>query len=230
VISVAPSTPIHDAAALMLARRFSAVPVVDDQDVLVGIVSEGDLLRRRELRTECQRPRWLEFFLTPAQLAEEYTRSRGRFVRDVMTDGVVTIQPEATLQEAVEVMTRHRIKRLPVLKDGRLVGIISRSDVLGALARTVPAKDPVAVDDETIRSAILSEIAGQDWGRVANVCVAVDSGVVTLSGTVRGKHESLAACVAAENTPGVKAVVDQLKWLACKSGERVPGPEQSRRR
>jgi CBS domain-containing protein len=212
VLSAAPSTPIREAAWLMLTHRFSALPVVNNEDVLVGIVSEGDLLRRRELGTERLRPRWLEFFVSPAELAEEYSRSCGRIVGEVMTSKVITIAPEATLAEAVELMTSQHVKRLPVLKDGRMAGIIARSDVLRALARSLPIAPCNVVEDDAIRTAIIAELGRQEWGSHAKFDVAVNKGVVTLSGCILGEREGLAARVLAENMPGVKAVIDRLEW------------------
>jgi CBS domain-containing protein len=125
VMTVSLSTPIREAADLMLNRHFSALPVVDQNDTLVGIISEGDFLRRGELGSEVRRPRWLQYLVSPGKLADEYVRSHGRLVEEVMTREVITIDADASVEEAVDRMLDNRIKRLPVLTDSKLVGIVA---------------------------------------------------------------------------------------------------------
>src|SRR6516162_527081 len=134
VISVSPDESVTDAARLMLQKKISGLPVVDDRGNLVGVVTEGDFLRRTEIGTKRQRPRWVEFFIGPGQLAGEYTRFSGRKVRDVMTHDVQTATPETPLSEVVRIMERHHIKRLPVIEDGKMVGIVTRANLLHAMA------------------------------------------------------------------------------------------------
>src|SRR5215468_4495533 len=122
VVSVQPATTILQAAQLMLQHRISGLPVVDRDGQVIGIVTEGDFLRRAETGTQRQRPRWLEFLIGPGRLAEEYVRSSSRRVEDVMTRSVHAIDEDMPLSDIVDLMERHRIKRLPVLRDRRLVG------------------------------------------------------------------------------------------------------------
>lgn len=225
VISIEPSAIVAQAARLMLAQRISGLPVVRRDGALVGVISEGDLLRRSELGTEIQRPHWLEFFVSPGKAADEYVHAHGRKVDEVMTRAPVTIEPSAPLEEAVEMMTRQRIKRLPVVGEGKLVGILARSDVMRALARALPGAGAVssgtgtarAVSDAQIRADVLAEFAKQSWGHNL-IRVHVEGGVVDLSGTILDERERLAARVAAENVRGVTAVVDHLVWIEPVSG------------
>jgi CBS domain-containing protein len=201
---------------LMLQNKISGLPVADAKGQLVGMVTEGDFLRRGELGTRRQRSRWLEFLLGPGRLADEYVQSSGRKVSQVMTPDPKSITPQTPLEEVVRVMERHRIKRLPVVHDGKVVGIVSRSDLLNALARVVREVKPVAGDDATIREQIIAECANQPWAPHINV--AVRDGVVRLSGVITDDRARQAFIVAAENVPGVKAVQDQLAWIEPTSG------------
>jgi CBS domain-containing protein len=211
-VTVHPSTPIAKAAQLMLERHVSGLPVVDADDRLVGIVSEGDFLRRAELGTERQRSKWLEFFVSPGKAADEYVRAHGRLVSEVMTSQVATISPYTPISAAVEMMEKENVKRLPVVFRDKLVGVVTRSDLLRALLQALPG-DEAAGQDEQIETAILKELEKQSWSRNGSIRVGVANGVATLSGTIFDDRERLAAKVAAENAPGVKAVVDDLTWI-----------------
>jgi len=217
VISVAPSTPIPDAARLMLAHRISGLPVVASDGALVGMVSEGDFLRRGELGTQRKRSWWLELLVGPGTIADDYVRAHGRKVGEVMSSDIETTRRNATLDEVVETMSRRRIKRLPVVENGKLVGIVSRSDLLRAMADALPIADAAVVDDERIRTDILSELARQSWGGQM-IHVHVDHGAVELSGAIFDERERQAAHVVAENVPGVRSVSDQLAWIEPMSG------------
>lgn len=225
VISVEPSATVAEAARLMLADRISGLPVTTRDGTLVGMISEGDLLHRGELGTERKRPSWLEFLVGPGALADEYVRTHGRKVEQVMSTDPVTTRRDAPLEEAVTAMGRHRIKRLPVLESGKVVGIVARSDVLRALARTLPTDFPQAVADDRIREAVLAGLGEQKWGS-RFIRVHVENGVVTLTGAILDDREGQAAQVVAENVPGVKAVVDRMAWIEPFSG-MVVLPEES---
>jgi CBS domain-containing protein len=207
VISVEPSATVAEAARLMLADRISGLPVTTADGTLVGMLSEGDLLRRGELGTERKRPSWLEFLIGPGTLADEYVRTHGQRVEQVMSTDPVTTRRDAPLEEAVMAMGRHRIKRLPVLESGKVVGIVARSDVLRALARALPTTVPYGVADDRIREAVLAGLREQKWGSKF-IRVHVENGEVTLTGAILDDREGQAAKVVAENVPGVKAVVD----------------------
>ncbi|MBB6303780.1 CBS domain-containing protein [Rhizobium leucaenae] len=217
------SSSIAEAASLMLDNRISGLPVVDDEGSLVGIVSEGDFLRRGELDTERRRSCVLEFLTSPGKLADEYVRAHGRKVEEVMTSPVTTISPQQPIADAVKLMERGDIKRLPVIEDDQLIGIVARSDLLRALSKILTAKSSPN-DDAQIQAAIQTEFAKHSWSSNGFISVAVKDGVAELSGTIFDERERLAAKVAAENIPGVKSVDDQLTWIDPYYGVAMPLP------
>jgi len=218
VISVPSDGSISQAIELMLQRRISGLPVVDQGGRLVGIVTEGDFLRRAETGTQRQRPRWLEFLIGPGRLADEYTRTHGRRVHDVMTADPVTVSEETPIEEVVQIMEKHRIKRLPVLREQKLVGIVSRANLLHALAGVASDIKPVTTSDEAIREQLLAELGRQSWAPAALINAIVKQGVVELWGTITDERERQAIIVAAENVPGVKGVRDHLVWIEPNTG------------
>jgi CBS-domain-containing membrane protein len=216
VITIGPEDSILTAVRLMLQNRISGLPVIDKNKDVVGVVTEGDFLRRTELDTRHHGPRWLEFLLGPGRLAAEYVRCSGRRVSEVMTRDPKTISTDTALEEVVSLMERHRIKRLPVVDDGKLVGLISRANLLHALASIAAEVPERPTDDQTIRERLLTELEGQPWAPKINV--VVKDGIVKLFGTITDDRERAAFVVAAENVPGVKAVHDHLAWVEPMSG------------
>jgi CBS domain-containing protein len=227
VICIGADEPILKAARLMLQNRISGLPVIDKEDELIGMVTEGDFLRRGELGTRRRRPKWLEFIVGPGKLAEEYAHSAGRKVEEIMTLGPWTIAEDETLETAVNMMERHHVKRLPVTRGGHMVGIISRANLMHALASI--ARDIVAppAGDSAIRENILAEIAKRDWAPHINVIVK--NGVAELYGVVTDDRERQGLIVAAENVPGVKQVHDHLVWVEPMSGMAFPSTEDESR-
>jgi CBS domain-containing protein len=227
VISVTPETTIAEAARLLLDNRISGLPVVDPGGAVVGIVTEGDLLRRVETGTQRRHSHWLEFLIAPGRLAREYTDANARNVGEVMSAEVVSVTPQEALPEVIRLMEHHHVKRLPVIEAGRLVGIVSRANLVRALLHSLaeppgkPAGDAVA-DDAEIRDRIVAEIARQPWGPRASVDVRVKDGAVELYGTITDERERTALRVLAENQPGVKTVLDHLVWIEPVSGFVIP--------
>lgn len=211
VITVQTHTPLDQIVALMLNHGISGLPVMDGE-ALVGIVTEGDLLRRVELGTTPHRPHWLELFSAATPLAAEYARTHGRKAGDMMTADVVTVGEDTPLADIVDLLESRRIKRVPVLREGKLVGIVSRANLLRALARQLKPAMPQVPDDERIRAVLLHELRQHKWGAfVARLEVAVTNGVVTLAGIVNSEEQRTALRVAAENVPGVLRVEDRLE-------------------
>ncbi len=209
VIAVSPGTSIVTAAKAMLDHHVSGLPVLGAANEVVGIVTEGDFLRRREIGTQRRRPRWLQLFLSPGRVADDFVHERGRKVEDVMTRNPITVTEDTPLEELVRLMEKAGIKRLPVLRDKTLVGIVTRANLLQAvagLAREVP--DPTA-DDDHIRDRIVRTIEAADW-QPLGLQVTVREGVVDLHGLIADERWRRAAVVAAENTEGVKQVHDHL--------------------
>ena len=218
VVSVEPDTAVLQAVRIMLQRHISGLPVVRKDGRLVGVVTEGDFLRRAETGTERRRPRWLEYLVGPGRLADEYTRTHGRKVEDIMTAEPVTVAEDTALEEVVNLMEKRRIKRIPVLRGNEVVGIVSRANLLHALAGVAREIKPAATDDQAIRERLLAELARQPWAPVSLVNVIVRDGVVELWGTITDERERQAMIVAAENVPGVKGVKDHLAWVDALSG------------
>ncbi len=213
VVSVAPDDSVLHAVRLMLQHKISGLPVVDANGALVGILTEGDLLRRAETGTQKQHPRWIEFMIGPGVLAEEYVRSSARKISEIMTRNVHTIDEDTPVSEAVDLMEERRIKRLPVVRDGKAVGILSRANLLHALASVADEVQTVAPDDVEIRETLLRHLNKQPWAPLAIVNVTVRDAIVELWGTVTDERERTALVVAAENIPGVKGVNDHLAWI-----------------
>src|SRR6476660_4790001 len=172
-VTVDPDDSIMHAVQLMLKRRISGLPVVDNTGVLVGILTEGDLLRRVELGTQKRRPRWIEFLIGPNRLASEYVSACGRKVHEVMTTPVQSISEDTSLTDVVRIMESKQVKRLPVMRDGRVVGIVSRANLLRALA-SIPRDDkPTHASDASIRCHLIAELKKQSWAPVALIDVIV---------------------------------------------------------
>jgi CBS domain-containing protein len=224
VISVPSDSSITQAVQIMLQRRISGLPVIDKDGHLVGVVTEGDFLRRAETGTQRRRSRWLEFLIGPGRLADEYTRTHGRKVRDVMTADPVTVSEQTPLEEVVQMMEKHRIKRLPVVRGDNLVGIVSRANLLHVLAGVASDIKPATNSDQSIREALLAELARQTWAPAALINVLVKDGTVELWGTITDERERQAVVVAAENVPGVKGVRDHLVWIDASSGVVIYSP------
>jgi CBS domain-containing protein len=224
VITVTPETSVLDAANIMLRSHVSGLPVVSRNGELQGIVSEGDFLRRSEIGTQKKRPRWLQYFMGPGHLASDYVRERGRKVEEVMTCDPITVDEETPLNDLVRLMEKNHIKRLPVMRSKMLVGIVTRSNLLQAvagIAHEIP--DPTA-DDDHIRDRITREINETDW-RPIGLQVTVRNGIVHLHGIITNDHSRQAAIVAAENTAGVREVHDHLCYVDTYSGFYVESPE-----
>ncbi len=223
VVTVRDDTPVLQVVRLLLARGISGVPVVDDKAIVVGILSEGDLLRRAELGTEKTRGSWTEFFTGTATLAEEYVRSHGTLARDIMTREVISVQHDTPLADIADLMEEHGIKRVPVLNGDKLVGIVTRSNLLRAFASLASTKAPTPTDDAAIREALLAELARQPWSRRSENSVVITDGVVHLWGLVTLPEEQRALQLAAESIPGVKAVRNHMIVLSEEPYPLFPG-------
>jgi len=207
VATTTPETTIEAVARLMINLRVSGVPVLDKNGQLVGIITEGDLLRRAETGTERRRSRWSEWFSANSRLAAEYIKSHARRVEDVMTREVVSVEELASLGEIAELMETKRIKRVLVVHDGKIVGIVSRADLLQVLA-SGGAASADEESDRLIRERLLAELRTQEWASPVESNVVVADGVVHFWGTVGSQEERKALRVVAENTPGVRGIED----------------------
>ena len=224
VITVGPDASIVDAAGLMLDNHVSGLPVLDERGKLTGVVSEGDFLRRSEIGTQRKRPRWLQFLVGPGRAASEFVQASGRKVEEVMTRNPQVVTEDTTLEEIVRLMGKYGVKRLPVMRNDQLVGIVTRANLLQAVASMArDAPDPTA-DDDHIRERVTHAIDSTDW-RPIGLQVTVRNGVVHLHGIVVNPASRQAAIVAAENIAGVKEVHDHLCFVDGYSGFYVESPE-----
>jgi CBS domain-containing protein len=224
VITVTPHTSIEETAKIMLRTHISGLPVLDDAGRLVGIVSESDFLRRSEIGTGRKRPAWLQFLIGPGRAAADFVHERGRKVEDVMTADPITVDEETPLEDLVKLMEKKGIKRLPVMSGNVLKGIVTRSNLLQAvasMAHEIP--DPTA-DDDHIRNRITRTVNATDW-RPIGFEVTVRKGVVHLHGIITTDQARQATIVAAQNTAGVKEVHDHLCFVDSYSGFYVESPE-----
>jgi CBS domain-containing protein len=220
VVTVGPEASVAEVARLLVEHRISAVPVVDGTGRLAGIVSEGDLLGRVETPTG-RRDWWLDLVADPAALARDYVKTHGRRAADVMSHPVVTVEAEAPLGEIARLLERRAIKRVPVVRDGRVIGIVSRADLIRGLAvRPVEPLPATVADDGAIRERVLAILRTQPWWVGTYRSIVVTDGVVHLWGLVRSVAERDAMRVAAESVPGVRGVEDHLMdWRAWAGAE-----------
>jgi CBS domain-containing protein len=226
VICVSETATLWEALQTLLRSKLSALVVFDAGGGPVGILSEGDLLRRAELGTQKHRPAWLDFLVGGGSAAEDYARSHGRRVGEIMTRGIISISEEAELSEAVDLMLKRKIKRLVVTRDEKAVGVLSRSDLLKALMAALP--DPSAKrTDAEIQAAIEAEVGRQQWAPRGSINIAVADGIVTYEGAISDDRLRDGLRVLAENIPGVKKVRDRLAWIEPNSGFLVPFDEET---
>jgi len=209
VITAKPSSSVAEVAKTLLQQRISAVPIVDEKGRLVGIVSEGDLIHRAESETERRHSWWLEGLTGDETLAAEYVKAHARKAADVMTKKVISASPDTPLHEIAALLERNAIKRVPIVADGRLVGIVSRANLIQALA-SAPEQPEIPLSDVAIRDALLARLKEMTWVHTSLLNVTVRSGVADLWGITKSDADRQAIRVAAESTPGVRAVNDNL--------------------
>jgi len=213
VATIAENATLRDAVNTMLDKHVSGVPVVDSDGTLVGILTEGDLLRRAETNTAERRSRWLKLLLGPSRIAADYVHEHSRQVSDLMTRDVITAKADTPLAELVRLMQDGRIKRLPIAEERKPVGIVSRADLLRALGQILAEKESPLRSDAAIREHILAELRHQGWMRDEGITVDVVEGIATLQGVVYDQRIKDAVRVAAQNTPGVVEVHDEISSI-----------------
>lgn len=224
VITIDPDSTVLQAARLMLQHHISGLPVIDKSGNLVGVLSEGDFLRRRETRTERRRSRWIEFLMGPGKIAAEYTHTHGSKVGEVMSTELKTVDENAALEDIIELMEHYRIKRVPVMSGNTLVGIVTRSNLMHAMVSMARVTPAATKSDGKIREQLLAELKKEQWAPVAMTNVVVHDGVVELWGAIIDERQRDALKVAAENIPGVRAVKDHLVWVEPTSGMILEAP------
>lgn len=210
-ISVRPEITVQELAAMLLEKQISAVPVIDEDGTLLGIVSEGDLVRRVETGTDGPGSWWLDFLASPTIRQERFIKSHGRRVSDVMTRNPMTIQPDTPLAEIATILEKNRIKRLPVVDGDAVVGIVSRANLLHGLIASASMVQPSSPDDQALREAVQKAISEADvTAGGAYLNIVVHQGVAVIIGSVSSEQEKRAIVVAAEAVPGITAVENRL--------------------
>ena len=230
VILVGPEDTILRAIRLMLQNKVSGLPVVEASGQLVGIVTEGDFLRRAETGTAHRHLRWIDFLRGLGPLAAEYAEANGRKVHEVMTSPVHSVTEDTSLEDIVSLMEEYHIKRVPVLREQTVVGIISRANIVRAVAMAgrPMAKSDSAVDDFQIRYQLLELLDKQRWAPTGTINVSVSNGAVTFTGAIFDDRQRDGLRVAAETIPGVKTVIDEMVWIDPGSGYIIePPPRQA---
>ena len=211
--AVTADASVYDAAQVLLNAGISAAPVIDADGTLIGIVSEADLMYRSEIGTVPGKS-WLQRLLADdAILANDYIRAHSHRVADVMTKNLVTADERATLGEIATLMQRHRVKRIPIVRDGKVVGIVSRANLLQGLLAREPASSEDPAANEAVRTLVTSEFARHGWATSQTSCVVAENGVVHLWGYVNSDAVRDAYRIAAENVRGVKRVENHMKVL-----------------
>jgi len=227
VISLTENATLWQALETLTTNRVSALVIVDAAGAPVGVLSEGDLLRRAELGTAKRRPGWLEFLVGGGKAALDYRLSHGRHVGEIMTRGALSISEDASVSEAVDAMLGHRIKRLVVVRGGKAIGVCSRSDLIKALMAAMP-KPEAPCSDKVIAAAIGAEFDREPWAPRGSVRAKVIDGAVTLEGAIADERLRGALRVLVENVPGVKSVRDRMAWVEPHSGFLVPSPDDGK--
>jgi CBS domain-containing protein len=221
VVTIAPDAPIRKAIASMIEHRISGLPVVDGDVGLVGILTEGDLMHRAETGTEAPRRRWLELLLGPGSAADEYARAHGRHVCDVMSTDVVTVERETPLADVVRLMEEHSIKRVPVVDGKRLVGIISRANLIAALSEHLELAARKPMSDNEIQRRIVAQMKREPWCPWRRVTVIVRDGWVRLEGAIFDERQRKALHVLVAGVIGVQGIDDQLAYIEPISGTLI---------
>jgi CBS domain-containing protein len=225
VISVRPDTPIKELAQLMVERRISGLPVIADTGELVGIVTDGDMYRRGELATERPRDGWLNSLFDATDDVKDYVRSHGEMARDVMSREVLAVDPDASLQQVADLLETNHIRRVPVVKDSRVIGIISRANLVQALTALPDTLVVGRLGDSQVRDLALAEFARLPSGVGKNKNVIVEDGRLHVWGSVLSETEVMALRVAAEHIPGVTGFVDHLtRWTGIRATRAVDRP------
>jgi len=209
VITIDADASVSDAIGTMLSHHIGGLAVTDRNGTLIGIVSDGDFIRRVEIGTERRRGRWLAMLAGPSQVALDFTHQHGRKVSEIMSPDPITVDEDTPLEQVVRLMESHGFTRFPVMRNKRLVGMVTRSDFMTAIANLRLEPHSASVNDDQIRAAVIAALAHASW-RPGALNVSVHDGIVSLRGDVRSDNARKAATVAAENVTGVKRVEDQL--------------------
>jgi CBS-domain-containing membrane protein len=211
VVTVVPQSSVHEVAALLVKHRISGIPVTAPDGRLLGLVSEGDLVERAEVDADPKGKWWLEGFSDTEALANRYARAHGTTAAAVMTRRIATVGPDADLADVAHILQAHHIKRVPVVQDGKLLGIITRSDIVRAVSDAARPADSTKRTDGDLQRAILERLREERWLDASYINLIVDKGRVTVAGLIGSNEERRALCSLVEEVAGPGSVIDQLK-------------------
>lgn len=209
-VSISPDALVLEAAEIMLRHHVSGLPVVGSDGTLIGMITAGDLMRRAELATELHRGGFAEFKAGRERLAADYVRAHGKHVKQVMTPSPFAVARDAPIQDIVNIMDRHDVKRVPVTDGQKLVGLVSRTDLLRALVKAAQNAPCGPCDDNEIKRRLLAIFTRESWAPLATLDVSVRAGIVDLVGAIQSEAQRAALIAAAESIPGVRSVSDHL--------------------
>lgn len=210
LVFVRPETPVRDIAALMTEKRISGLPVLAADGQLLGIVSQSDLLHRWEIGTEPKYKWWLKIFSDSDSLARAFSKTHGIMAKDVMTCHLISVKHDTDLGDVASLLDQSKVKRLPVLQDGKLVGIITRSDLVKAFSQSPKPVDQQVVDDALLQRALADKMRGQTWLNQTYLSIVVEQGIVQLWGYASSQDQRQALKILIEETEGVKSIDDRL--------------------
>ena len=210
VVTVRAETTIAEAIELLVQHDISALPVVDADANLIGILSEADLLEREEIGASHHHPWWIETLMPASKLADEFAQAHGKTVGELMTTDVVSAREDTPVSEIAALLERKRIKRIPITRDGKIVGVVSRSNLIQAMASSQATAEQRPDSDRTIRLELLDRLGQQHWTDFGNRNVIVQDGVVHLWGLVGSESERIALVALAQDVPGVENVADEM--------------------
>lgn len=211
VVTIKPNASVHEVATLLAKHRISGIPVTTAGKRLLGIVSEGDLVERAEVGAEPKSKWWLEGFSNAQAMAGRYVKAHGMTVADVMTRQVATVRPDADLDEVANILQAHRVKRVPVVQDGKLLGIVTRSDIVRAVSGTMGPVAAKVRTDADLQRAILERMRAERWLDTSYVNLNVAKGKVSIDGLIGSAEERRALCTMVAELAGSGNVIDQLE-------------------
>lgn len=210
VITVGPDKSVKDIAALMVEKHVSGIPVVGDNGAIIGIVSQSDLLHRAEVGTQRKHKWWFRLFADSNALANEFVKTHGHKAHDIMTRYVVSVREDAELRDVADILDKHRIKRVPVVKEGRLVGLVTRGDLVRALTLAQVSKPAQKVDNAALHKALQARIQKQPWINKTYINLTANDGKVEMWGFVESAEQHRALRLLVEETAGVTKVDDKI--------------------
>jgi CBS domain-containing protein len=212
VVTATADAPVTAVAALLLQHHISGLPVVDPAGHVVGMIGESDLLHRIAAQAKSRRSWWRALFPGPGDDPAEFVKIHGMRAANVMTSDVITVSEDTSVEEIARLTEERKIRRVPVVRDRKLIGVVSRADLLRVMVATSTRAEPPSLDDQALRERVAATIAQHHWAHITQLNVVVTSGTVHLSGLI-GALDREALRVLVESVPGVKAVEDHLTRL-----------------